>query len=343
MFSKLKNVEAVNVDPESGKKIPFWNPLQEKTEIQTGLLNLPKGQVEYLGIDSERVAQSLVIGKKEVLQGDLTNTPVFVFAHGFSQRPLNYFSLLAYLAVQGYVVIAPRVWVLSVLFQKVETIDVFDGLQAKLQTALLIDTARSAQIAFEYSSKVHVLGHSMGGAMSMVYAGYASAALQSVAVLAPEVGAVKLTDLNQTVRLDDCDGEDRMRNLASMMACRMLMLHGARDKIVQSEDMETVLNAFANAPLTGLVSMLRGTHIGFEDTLEVDLPFTDIEEFFFGLLDRLLFGEFFDPFKLDTKEQLESTKDFLLTWINNIEADDEELRTAIEQVIVPSESEISWN
>lgn len=341
--SLLRQFKSFTVNAQSGKKVPLWmSPVVDTKNIQTAVLPLPKGQVDHLPVVATRSAQANVLAKREVLNGDISKTTFVVFAHGFSQRPLNYFSLLSFLALNNCVVIAPRTWILSVFLSKVEVLEKDRSVPARLQAALLIDTARAVQVASSYSSRVHVLGHSMGAAVALVYAGYASSYLKSIVLMAPVVNNARLTELNQTVRLKAEDGVERMYTLASQMRCRTMILHGLRDKVVPTKSILKMFSAFSSAPLTGLLKLTRGSHVGFEDSLEVDIPFTDVEKKFFNILDRLIYG-YFDIFRLDTREQLDSVKRVIKAWITYDSANDALLKEAVEASRRIPPGEYEWN
>lgn len=172
---------------------------------------------------------------------------VIVFGHGFSQRPSNYTTLLHTLAARGYTVLAPRTWLFDIVFACVQTVSPFD-MPAKLQTAVLIDVARAAQLAADSgAAAVHVLGHSMGAGMALAYTRFARANLESSSsrsrglgglascvVMAPAVRASADVPLNPYARIDGSTVEEESRllkELAKEMAVDLpvLLLQGGDD------------------------------------------------------------------------------------------------------------------
>lgn len=334
ILTHLKDSKEVKIDVNSGK-CPTRSTTKT-TIIQEATIQLPAGNVDTLHVYTDRPAEAVVYAPQDVLcKPDLSTTPFIIFAHGFSQLPRNYATLLRHLAAQGNIIIAPQTWIFSVLFAKIETVGFFDSLQAKLQTALLVDSARAFQLASQYSSVVHLCGHSMGGAMMMVYGGYVGSKAQSLVLMAPDVGNTRITELNQTVSLDAKDGVSRMQTLASKLDTRMLVLHGDKDRFVPRRDMLTLISALERKYLSGLCSLLRGTHIGFENSLDVDVPvFHNLDRILFAILDCIVYGSL-DLLRLDTKEQLETAKALLPSFIKNID----ESRESLIDAVVSSETE----
>lgn len=339
--SLLKNKAIIQVDSGSGRQT--LQQRTDKVDVITAILPLPNGEVPEFSISSSRYAEAYVYARKDVLENlDDCPAPFILFAHGFSQVPTNYNSILQYLAVQGYVVLAPSTWLLAVIFKKVETVTWKNGLPARLQTALLIDIARTFNIASNYSSTTHLLGHSMGGAMALVYSGYANDKIESIGLLAPEVGGVALTPLNQTVRLDANDGRQRLESLLSHLTAKICILHGNKDKIVPKKDMKEVFEALKKGPLLCLISLPRGTHIGFEDGIDVNVPFLETPKIFFKLVDLLVYGPV-DIFGLRTKDQLITTKLLLATWYSLITRNEKIVKSAMRSATVPSELTQQWS
>lgn len=245
-----------------------------------------------------------------------------VFAHGFSQRPDNYASTLLRLAEEGYVIVAPRVWFASVIapWARVETQGVFAPLPRKLQTALLIDVARCVQIATDGGAKaVHLLGHSMGAAMMLAYARFPPrGVLESVALLAPAVKDSSVSELNPYVTIGEGGDVSGIEKLAKEIEdVRIIALQGKRDGIVDADDTGLVMAALKNREaLTGLLYLEDGTHVGFEDQLDVrlNLPFLVLlERFVFRILDFLIYVV--NVFDIDAEEQQVLTKLVLERWL----------------------------
>ncbi|CAN8065682.1 unnamed protein product [Agarophyton chilense] len=340
--SRLTDVKYVEIDSTTGYLAT--SQTSNKTVIQQGTLTLPYGDVAYLPVSTKRTSYAAVYGREDVLSNpDLSTTTFIVFAHGFSQRPRNYSSLLRLLAAQGYVIVAPRTWIFSILFTKIETLSCFASPPAKLQTALLIDSARSLQVAEEYTSAIHLLGHSMGGAMMLSFAGRVGTNIRSVALMAPDAYDSVITELNQTVSLKAKDGLERMSKLAEVMAVNLMLLHGKKDYIVCSCEMEQILSVFIREAVTGWAELIKGTHLGFEDSLKVDIPIIEyFDILFFGIIDMIVFGSL-DIFGLDTKEQLQSTKSLLLNWFIHAQDENHRLIDEMESTSVAQEISYSWS
>lgn len=318
LSSHLKDIQNVEIDIDTAK---CPTPLTTHTTvIQEATLQLPRGYIDSLQVSTDRAAEAAVYARNDVLsKSDLSTTPFVIFAHGFSQLPRNYTTLLRHLAAQGYVIIAPRTWLFSILFTKIETVGFFDSLQAKLQTALLVDSARAFQLASLYSPVVHLCGHSMGGAIMLAYGGYLRSKARSLAVMAPDVSRTRITDLNQTVSLNAKDGMSRLKALAVKLDTRMLVLHGDKDRFVPKSDMLTLFSALKREYCSILCSMAQGTHVGFENSLDVDLPIIqNLDRLLFAILDCVVYGSL-DLLQLDTKEQLETAKELLPRFIENVE------------------------
>lgn len=338
---------SILVDKEDGSCVT--TAVKASVTIEEATVVLPTGPVPFLGICTRRFATALVCGPAGSLQS-LAGRPAIVFAHGFSQRPGNYSKLLRTFAANGYIVVAPRTWLFDVIwpFVKVETVDNTFALPEKLQTALLIDTARALkQIKKAGTGDVHLCGHSMGGAMALSYLGRTPVCeLKSAFFFAPDVKRTKITDLNPYVGINE-DGGEGLGTLASEMApIDILVLHGKKDVIVDEEDIGTLYEKMsAKSGLTGVGEMIEGSHIGFENSLKVDSKllnriFGNWVTKLFLVLDFILYGPF-DPFGLDTREQLALTKRTCIAWLENVGKDDT-VKTAVEAASDRDEIEYKW-
>lgn len=302
----------------------------DAVSITEGLVQLPSGVVDGLStgsgpVSTNRPADALAFLETRLLP-QIGSLPVVIFAHGFSQRPINTKSLLVTVAALGYLVLAPRTWVFDVIRTRVQGIPWFK-LPAKLQTAVLIDTMRVVSCAKALSADPRaasyiLMGHSMGGAQALLAAQYlqTDAALKSVLCLSPAVDTTVATSLNPLLH-GDKDSEKQEQNLlrffSNFTAVPVQILHGNNDRIVPTEEIIGVVGAMRKSRQAGAVTVvsriISGTHIGFEDDIDVDVPgITYLDKFVFGLLDLLIFGGFLDLFQ--TKQQLAVTKQIVRAW-----------------------------
>ena len=350
----LQKSNVVQVSPKDGF-IPSSNNKAAVIEnIAECFIDLPKQKVPELDLETQREAQAVIYARESLVDSSFRNEPeVVVFLHGFSQRPRNYASMLRFLAAQGYVVIAPRVWLFDTAFATVEGAKPvgkwFASQPAKLQAAVLIDTIRCVKWAVDNLSvkNVALLGHSMGAAMALVAAQALGTRVTSVATLAPAVGPTEVTPVNPLLSLKHGD----IHKFAAMFEnIPVLLVHGMKDKIVKQRDVNQLFDAFHNADrpdIIGDVDVLNGSHVGFEDTLDVDLPILRrLDWLFFKLVDFFVFG-LFDLFSQGKQDQLKYTKQVLLAWLESStinDADKEEVKAKIEGVDTAGEfSKIRWS
>lgn len=136
----LTNRKTITIDPSNGKPVAASSPAA--VPIEQAFVSLAFGPVSRLDIDSTRSAEAVLFSMPGTLD-NLSNRKAIVFAHGFSQRPGNYGTLLRLLASKGFVVAAPRVWLFDVAWPwvTVEATGTFPSPLAKLQTAVMIGTA----------------------------------------------------------------------------------------------------------------------------------------------------------------------------------------------------------
>lgn len=315
-----KNV--VNVSPENGFiSLPDDTSMESIAECY---IELRKQKVYELDLESHRDAEAVIYARESLVDSSFTQkNQVIVFLHGFSQRPRNYASMLRFLAAQGFVVIAPRVWLFDTMFAKIEGAKPegkwFASQPAKLQSALLIDTVRCVKWAIDHLSvrSVDLVAHSMGAAMALVAAQVLGTRISSVATLAPAVGPTEITPLNTLLSLKKGGDVDKFARLFKRDV-PVLLVHGENDFIVKERDVDELFDAFINADrpdIVGDVDILNGSHVGFEDTLDIDVPIVRrLDWLFFKFVDLLVFG-LFDAFAEGKERQLKYTKSLLRAWL----------------------------
>ena len=321
---KLQKNNVVQVSRDDGFQVATYNADAPVENIAECFIDLPKQRVEQLDLETQREAQAVIYARESLVDSFFPESPkVIVFLHGFSQRPRNYASTLRFLAANGNIVIAPRVWLFDTAFANIEGAKLegkwFASQPAKLQTALLIDTIRCVKWAVDNLSarNVTLLGHSMGGAMALVAAQALGNLASSVAALAPAVGPTEITPVNKYLSVNDGD----IKQFASLFEnIPVVFAHGENDGIVKQRDVNQLFDAFDNADrpdIVGDVDIVNGTHVGFEDTLDVDLPILKrIDWLFFKLIDFIVFG-LFDLLSQGKEQQLEYTKQLLLAWLES--------------------------
>lgn len=329
-------VEPLSVKKQGTSRVNPLTGLLAKPDIEgvtvsESFIELPPAYLQSIDINTERKAEAVVYAPGDTLD-DATDAPVVVFLHGFSQRPRNYETTLRMLAARGAIVLAPRVWLLDIAspFTRIEGASQpgkrFTSPPAKLQTALLIDGLRCVQIARDVfgSSSVSLLGHSMGGAMALIAARalYLDAKpATSVLSLSPAIGPTVRTAVNDLLALDDkAVGVKGLKEFCgSTGPVPILLVHGARDTIVRKKDMNELFSAVSKERESKALALrseiTQGSHIGYEDSLNVDLPVLRIlDVILFKIIDFLVFGPF-DLF-LDTADQLKFTKSLLRVWMD---------------------------
>lgn len=316
------------------------------TEIVRGDIQLPDNPIEVVGdlVPDRKNAAAVVYGLPDYFQRDdwLRDAAVVIFGHGFSQRPANYASTLSRIAVLGYIVIAPRVWIFDILgeWMSAGLFNVLTQMPQRLQNALLIDIARTVQMVQRCGARqVHLVGHSMGGALALAYGRYVPpTGLQSMTMLAPAVKASVETTLNPIFNGKNMDNITK----DDVPPVPMLFLQGSRDIIVHRRDTKKIYEEIkAKQEPTGYAKLQGGTHIGFEDKLTVDVPILVIlDQLFFLFLDFLIFRA--DFLCIDTKEQLETTKSLLEAFLRAVD-DKEDIESAVQNSFVEETVELSWS
>lgn len=320
--------QVVRVNPLTG----YSDGAKGSVSIADVFVGLPPQRVQGLDIDitTERPAQAVIYGLESDFDSNFSRSlPVVVFLHGFSQRPRNYESTLRLLAAQGYLVIAPRTWLFDVAFPWTRIEGAARPGQcvwcvssaAKLQSALLVDALRCVSWAKDNlpnaPGAVSLLGHSMGGAIALVAArALGSTKVASVATLAPAVVGTAVTEINPLLSWDDGDVAEFV---SSYGATRTFIASGKGDRVVKFSDTQRLFDFFrwnrAAGDTEGLCEIVPGSHIGFEDSLRVDVGFLKVlDTLLFKLIDVLVFRILEGV--LDTDDQLELTKQLLLVWLS---------------------------
>ena len=317
----LTSEVVIKVDPTTGERTDSIDGIP----LHLGNTKLDTGIIDPLPIETERSAEAYVIAP------DNYNS-VVVFAHGFSQRPRNYTTLLCALAASGKMILCPRVWVLDCLnpFYTVETMGLLTGLAAKLQTALLIDMLRCVALAKSFDKPYEMYGHSMGGAMSLTAAWWLRHRvneLRSVVCLAPAIGPTIETKLNPLININQPGGDQSLDDLVSEINAPVLLLHGSDDIIVRHQNTNAIYEAFRDAgEHFGWGEIDEGRHVGFQDRLNISV-FNPLVNFKLWLFEVLLFkivnafvygGS--DDLSQDNRAQLEVTKIMLKEWLAGLDA-----------------------
>lgn len=288
-------------DSESNMAFPNTERPVRETSVA-----LPMGRVPFLdNVHTTRKARALLMysspSEMEVSPTEIMcGADVLIFMHGFSQHPRNYRTLL-YSLVQDhehrYVIIAPVVSISDVLlpWQRVETTNTWASLASKLQSVVVVDAARATQLAFEAgASRIHILGHSLGGMAALALAAQAPSAFSSVIALAPAVHPSVNTHVNQMVT-SEAFANGLHEFCARTKTLPILLVHGENDGIVRASESQEVFHAISNHAdrAVSIFAMIHnGTHIGMEDCLKVHVhvpPLNLITKAVFALVDFFLF------------------------------------------------------
>ena len=261
------------------------------------------------GLQVTRKAEAVVFSPKDPKGG-------VVFLHGFSQRPANYKTLLRSIAASGLEVVAPRTWLFSTAFAQVETVPWYSSPAGKLQTALLIDGLRSLDLLQNdvAGGPLSVAGHSMGGAMALVVPSLTSQELSSVFVMSPAAADSTKTELNPYLTDDTTQYEKLFR--AYQKKTNLVLVAASQDKIVPPNEVHEIYNAAQKViPSTAITDILVGSHVGYEDSLEVRLG--GLTKAFFSLLDYIIYrADLYQNLSgVDYPQQLATTK-ILLAHLN---------------------------
>ena len=242
-------------------------------EITKSTIELPsstpplKPPLTLLNID--RKAEALVFQPAE-------GTPKggVVFLHGFSQKPRNYETTLRSLAAAGFKVVAPTTWLGDVVWPWV-SVDGYSGSSppGKLQSAIIVDGLRAMEsLRQELPGKpVSLVGHSMGGACAVVIPSLTTAEITSVFAMSPAAAASQVTDLNPYLAGDVSTYAELFKAYGSTP--QLVLVSAEKDKIVPAETVRAVYDAAADSKVpSALIALQTGSHIGFEDKVNIDLP-----------------------------------------------------------------------
>ena len=250
-------------------------------EITKSTIELPSSTPPLkppLTLNIDRKAEALVFQPAE-------GTPKggVVFLHGFSQKPKNYETTLRSLAAAGFKVIAPTTWLLGVVWPWVG-VDKAPGLfsssppgSGKLQTAIIIDGLRAMESLRQElppGAPVSLVGHSMGGACALVIPSLTTAEITSVFAMSPVAAAspLEVTEFNPYFAGDVSTYPDLFKAYGSTPP-QLVLVSAEKDKIVPAETVRAVYDAAAdNKVPSALVALQTGSHIGFEDKVNIDLP-----------------------------------------------------------------------
>lgn len=276
--------------------------------------------------------------------------------HGFSQKPRNTQSTLRTLAAAGLAVIAPAVWLPDTAppWVSIQTTRWWSSPPARLQTALAIDMLRAAELARGLGlTRLSLLGHSMGGALTLVVAdlllaadreerksnaggsgggGVGGVTLDAVIGLAPAAGPLQLTAINPLLSLDAADGEERAVEFFRRWSSggsdggsappppAVFLVSAPRDRIVRPASVAALFAAArqsASIPRGAHVTLASGAHTGFEDSLQVNLRLLPlVDTLLFAILDLLVYRlDVFELFTGDFDAQLRDTKALLVPWL----------------------------
>ena len=241
-------------------------------EITKSTIELPSSTPPLtppLMLNIDRKAEALVYQPAE-------GTPKggVVFLHGFSQKPKNYETTLCSLAAAGFKVVAPTTWLGDVVWPWV-SVDGYSGSSppGKLQSAIIVDGLRAMEsLRQELPGKpVSLVGHSMGGACALVIPSLTTAEITSVFTMSPAAAVSQVTDLNPYLAGDVSTYAELFKAYGSTP--QLVLVSAEKDKIVPAETVRAVYDAAADSKVpSALIALQTGSHIGFEDKVNIDLP-----------------------------------------------------------------------
>ena len=175
--------------------------------------------------------------------------------------------------------VAPTTWLLDVVWPWVG-VDKAPGVfssrppgSGKLQTAIIIDGLRAMESLRQElpGAPVSLVGHSMGGACAVVIPSLTTAEITSVFAMSPAASASQVTDLNPYLAGDVSTYPDLFKAYGSTP--QLVLVSAEKDKIVPAESVRAVFEAAADSKVpSALVALQTGSHIGFEDKVNVYLP-----------------------------------------------------------------------
>lgn len=278
---------------------------ESEVQLPTGEGATPSLELEQK--DIEREARALV------LEPEGGATSAVVFLHGFSQQPKNYISTLRAMAASGTKVVAPTTGLLDVVLPwvKVETATNPFDFPGKLQTAITIDGLRSIKMLQDQGfTDIALCGHSMGGACSLVIPSILDKTTELTAIFAMSPASnLQRTELNPYLRTGgglsgDLDVDSAVELFEKYdTKPKVTLMSAANDRIVRAKQVEQLYGALrASEKMRDsgtLLALKSGSHIGFEDSLDVRLPDYDILpvkkiKLFFNFIDLLIYR--FDVF-----------------------------------------------
>eukprot|EP00634_Sargassococcus_sp_CCMP2135_P007264 CAMPEP_0198663054 /NCGR_PEP_ID=MMETSP1467-20131203/50251_1 /TAXON_ID=1462469 /ORGANISM="unid. sp., Strain CCMP2135" /LENGTH=403 /DNA_ID=CAMNT_0044399563 /DNA_START=1 /DNA_END=1212 /DNA_ORIENTATION=- len=281
--SLATNEKVLTVDAGGDKAAAGW-------PVRQAIVDLPMTtpQLSRAALDVTRPAQALVLKP-----ADRAPTGGVVFLHGFSQEPKNYASTLRSLAATGLEVVAPTTWLLDTVFTQIETAPGLLDAPGTLQTAIIIDGLRSLQLLQEdlpAGAPLSLVGHSMGGACSLVIPSLTTTPITSVFAASPAAEASSKTELNPYLAGDANDYDDLFKNYASKP--NVVVVSAKNDQIVSPSSVAEVYDAAllaASPKLKGHVALQTGSHVGFEDSLRIRIPLFGRQITLFKTLDYFLY------------------------------------------------------
>lgn len=239
---------------------------------------------------SDRKVDAMLVYKTSATKAGLGKkpAPVVIFGHGFSQPPENYRKTIYGLAEQGCVVIAPRTSTFGAAAPWIKVPGSGRGAQAptKLQAAIITDMLRSALYLKESwkgapLGPITLAGHSMGGGSAIVASSYLDN-VAGVAVAAPAVAGLLKSPINPLLHM--AGGAKRRGDLKAAADfflnlfpdnARLHLIGANQDQIVKPLEVALLFAAAKKAKDAKKlkdVTLFRvdGSHIGFEDSVNID-------------------------------------------------------------------------
>jgi len=285
---------------------------------------VPPGALPDDAFGVDRPATALVLEPEGVKPG--AKVPCVLFCHGFSQPPTNYLSTLKEFTKQGWLVVAPTTSILDVglPWKSVETIPKGKP-PAKLQTALILDALRSAQYALQGKagykvSDILVCGHSMGGAAGVVTASKLKQEIVTgVGVMAPAVNQTAITPVNPLLgNMGKAAGQKTAKEFFDKdypINSPLHILGGTRDLIVMKKEVAGLYKAAFDSDKDGDLKLywIKGSHIGFEDKVNVEVDTGFLQSILFNIINFLLYGaEITEIITGDYSDQREASQNVLV-------------------------------
>eukprot|EP00884_Botryococcus_braunii_P015809 jgi/Botrbrau1/2911/Bobra.0036s0048.1 len=265
------------------------------------------------------------------LKGKKGPIPVVLFAHGFSQPPVNYTSIMERLASDhNAMVLAPNTSIFDIA-NPFKTIGGSGGSRkppTKMQAALLVDLIRAAAYLKQEgikASKIVLAGHSMGAGLSLVLAPLLKN-VGGVVVAAPAVKQLMEFPLNPSIHMKSDilgrnykEAEDFFMNIFPDKAS-LHLIAANQDQIVRPIEVAKLFSAARQAvkakKLEDVVLFrVDGSHVGFEDKLSLEKSIvTDniFTEFIFGIVNLFYYRfEILKGLLADPSDQLAATREIM--------------------------------